>query len=83
MGSMMPTMLLVKKVREAAKLGAWAMYKRMGKKSVQAYISLEKNAKRISPKDLYALEKIWLDEGCGTAEDFHALGRKLAEKEKA
>lgn len=68
-------MELVKKVRESAGLGPWAMYKLMKKKSVQAYLSLERNAKRITLADLVMLEQIWIDKDCGTAQDFKKLLR--------
>lgn len=55
--------LLAKKVREFAGLNAWEMYKRMGKKSVQAYLSLERKAQRISLADLVALRAIYIDNG--------------------
>jgi hypothetical protein len=77
---MLKSMQLVKKVREAAKLNAWAMHKKMGKKTVQAYLSLERSAKRISLEDLFALEKIWIEEGCGSASDFQDLARKCTKK---
>jgi hypothetical protein len=76
---MLPTVKIAKIVRETAGLNPWNMYKRMGKKSVQAYLSLERSAKRISLKDLYALERIWVDEGCGTREQFHERARKCVE----
>lgn len=80
---MLATMRLVKKVREIAGLKPWAMHKLMGKKSVQAYLSLERSAKRISLADYFQLEKIWLENKCGTQEEFHKLARECAAKEKA
>ena len=77
---MLKSMQLVKKVREAAKLNPWVMHKEMGKKSLQAYLSLERSAKRISLEDLFALEKIWIEHGCGTASDFQDLARKCVKK---
>lgn len=77
---MLPSMKIVKIVRETAGLNAWAMHKKMGKNSVQAYLSLERSAKRISLKDFYALERIWIEESCGTSEEFHAKARQVAEK---
>lgn len=78
--STIPAMKIAKIVRQSAELNAWAMYKKMGKKSVQAYLSLERSAKRISLKDLYALERIWVESGCGTEEEFHAKARAAADK---
>ena len=74
---MLAPVKIAKIVREAAGLNAWAMHKLMGKKTVQAYLSLERAAKRISLTDLYKLEKIWIDQKCGTAEEFHARAREL------
>lgn len=75
---MLPSMKLVKKVRESAGLNAWAMHKRMGKKTVQAYLSLERSAKRISLTDFFLLEKIWIEEKCGTKEEFVDLARSCS-----
>jgi len=75
----LPTVKIAKIVREAAGLNPWNMYKRLGKKTVQAYLSLERSAKRISLKDFYKLEEIWVEEKCGTREQFHEKARKLAE----
>jgi len=73
-------MKIVKIVRVTAKLKPWVMFQRMGKKSIQAYLSLERSAKRISLKDFYALERIWVEEKCGTAEEFHKIAREISEK---
>ena len=79
---MLPTMLLVKKVREIAGLNPWAMHKLMGKNSIQAYLSLERSAKRISLADYFQLEKIWVERNCGSSDEFHRLARECATKEK-
>lgn len=79
---MLPEMKLVKKVREIAGLNPWNMHKLMGKKSVQAYLSLERSAKRISLRDYFQLEQIWIEKKCGSREDFHELARQCATKEK-
>lgn len=78
--AMLPAMRIAKIVRETAGLTAWKMHQRMGKKSVQAYLSLERSAKRISLIDFYRLEDVWVEEGCGSREEFHALARKTAKK---
>lgn len=77
---MLPTVRIAKIVRESADLNAWAMHKLMGKKSVQAYLSLERSAKRISLKDFYRLEEIWLEKKCGSREQFHEMARSHAKK---
>lgn len=77
---MLQQMKLAKKVRELAKLNAWTMHKLMNKKTVQAYLSLERSAKRISLEDLYSLEKIFVDHGCGSRDEFQEIARKLAAK---
>jgi hypothetical protein len=77
----LPAMLLVKKVREFAGLNPWSMYKLMGRKTIQAYLSLERSAKRISLPDFYKLEEIYISHG-GTREDFDTLARKCARSEK-
>jgi hypothetical protein len=69
-------MKLVKKVRDFAKLNAWEMHKLMKKKTVQAYLSLERKAKRITLEDLNRLEDIYLSHG-GKLEDFRKLLREL------
>lgn len=74
----MTTMKLVKKVREATGLNPWALHKRMGFKRVQSYLALERTSKRIALKDLFSLEKIWVEENCGTREDFWSLARECA-----
>lgn len=78
--AIMCVMLLAKKVREIAKLNPWNMYQRMGKKTVQAYLSLERSAKRISLEDFYSLERIFIEEKCGSKEDFDKLARSSAKK---
>lgn len=77
---MLPTMLLVKKVRESAGLTPWVMFKKMGKKTIQAYLSLERSAKRISLDDYFALERIFIEHKCGDSSDFHELARKCSKK---
>lgn len=72
---MLPVMKLAKKVRDFAKLNAWEMHKKMGKKTVQAYLSLERKAKRITLADLNKLEDIYLSHG-GTLEDFRKLQKE-------
>ena len=59
----MPAMRLVKLVREYAGLNPWQMHKAMRKKTVQAYLSLERNAKRITLSDFLQLEKIYIEAG--------------------
>lgn len=78
---MLAAMKLAKIVRDFAGLNPWKMHQLMGKKSVQAYLSLERSAKRISLDDFYKLEEIWLENG-GKKEDFHAQARKLAVKQR-
>lgn len=65
-------MKIAKKVREFAGLNPWEMYKKMGKKTVQAYLSLERKAKRITLTDLNKLEEIYLAAG-GTLDNFRKL----------
>lgn len=65
----MQNVKLAKIIREFAGLNPWEMHKKMGKKSVQAYLSLERKAKRITPQDLAALEQIYLEYG-GTHDKF-------------
>lgn len=77
---MITGMILAKKVRESAGLNPWAMHKRMGKKTVQAYLSLERSAKRISLDDYFALERIWIEEKCGSASEFQDLARRCIKK---
>lgn len=72
---MLRGMKLAKKVREFAKLNPWEMYQRMGKKTVQAYLSLERKAKRITLDDLNKLEEIYLGSG-GTLEGFRKLQKE-------
>ncbi len=74
-------MLIAKKVRELAKLNPWVMHKRMNKKTVQAYLSLERSAKRITLEDYFRLEAIFIESGGGTADQFHDLARKCAKKD--
>lgn len=73
-------MQLAKKIREMAGLNPWNMHKRMKKKTVQAYLSLERTAKRITLEDFFALERIFVEEGLGSTSDFVDLARKLAKK---
>lgn len=75
----MPGMKLAKLVREYAGLNAWQMHKKMGKKTVQAYLSLERSAKRITLADFYELERIYIEAG-GTKISFEELARKCAAK---
>lgn len=77
---MLATMKLAKIVRESAGLNPWSMYKRMGKKTIQAYLSMERSAKRISLEDFFRLEQIWVEERCGTREEFQEKARELARK---
>ncbi len=71
-------MLLAKKVREFAKITSWKMHQEMGKNSVQAYLSLERSAQRISLADLLSLKRIYIEAG-GTTEAFDKLVEKCAE----
>lgn len=73
-------MQLAKKIREMAGLNPWNMHKRMKKKTVQAYLSLERTAKRITLEDFFALERIFVEEGLGSTSDFLDVARKLAKK---
>lgn len=73
------SMKLAKIVRESAGLNAWQMYKRMGKKTVQSYLSFERSAKRLTLEDFYALERIWLESG-RSKNEFEDLARKCARK---
>lgn len=75
---MLRGMKIAKKVREFAGLNPWEMYQRMGKKTVQAYLSLERKAKRITLEDLNALEDIYIAAG-GTSDEFNALRRKCVD----
>lgn len=75
-------MKLAERVRKFAKLNAWKMHKAMKKKSVQAYISLEESAKRITLTDFYHLERIYVEAG-GTKEEFDRMARECAAKEKS
>ena len=79
--AMVSPMLLAKKVREFAKLNAWKMHQMMGKNSVQAYLSLERSAQRISLKDLIALRNIYTEHG-GTVEAFDKLVERCAGSKK-
>ncbi len=79
---MLATMVLVKKVRELAGLNPWVMHQKMGKSSVQSYLSLERTAKRISLEDLFALERIFIDAKCGDISDFRELALKCTKRKK-
>lgn len=68
-------MKIAKKVREFAGLNPWEMYQRMGKKTVQAYLSLERKAKRITLEDLNKLEEIYIASG-GSLENFRKLQKE-------
>ena len=70
---------LAKIVREFRGWNPWEMHKAMKKKTVQAYLSLERSAQRITLADLETLESLYI-EGGGTAEDFKKLQRKCAKK---
>lgn len=72
-------MKLAKIVRETAGLNPWQMYRKMNRKSVQSYISFEKEAKRITLEDFFLLEKIWLESG-RSKEEFQEIARKCAKK---
>ncbi len=72
-------MKLAKLVREFARLNNWQMYQRMGKKTVQSYLSFERSAKRMTLEDFYLLEKIWIESG-GSKEGFEDLARKCSKK---
>ena len=72
---MLQGMKLAKKVREFANLNPWEMYQRMGKKTVQAYLSLERKAKRITLEDLNKLEEIYIASG-GSLENFRKLQKE-------
>lgn len=74
-------MILVKKVRELAKLNPWAMHKRMGKKTVQSYLFLERTAKKLSLEEYFKLEQIFREAGCGTADQFRELAMKCQKKD--
>lgn len=69
-------MKIAKKVREFAGLNPWEMYQRMGKKTVQAYLSLERKAKRITLEDLNKLEEIYLASG-GSLENFRKMQKEF------
>lgn len=73
----MPGVILAKKIRESRGLNAWEMHKRMGKKTVQAYLSLERKAKRVTTRDFLSLWEI----SELSAEDFLSLAVKCAKKE--
>ena len=68
-------------IREKAGLNAWEMHKRLGKKTVQAYLSLERKAQRITVKDFTALEAVFVDEKLGSHEDFWRLVKRCAREE--
>lgn len=72
---MLSGMKIAKEVREFAGLNPWEMHKRMEKKTVQAYLSLERKAVRISLRDFNKLEEIYMAAG-GTDEGFRKLRRE-------
>lgn len=72
---------LAKIVREYLGLNPWEMHKAMGKKSVQAYLSLERKAERITLADLAALEDLYI-KGGGNAKKFKELQNKCAREGK-
>jgi hypothetical protein len=65
-------MKIVKIVRDFANIGPYRMFKEMGKKTLQAYLTLERKSKRISAEDLAALKRITVAHG-GTASKFYQL----------
>lgn len=72
---------LVKIVREFLKLNPWEMHKKMKKKTVQSYLSLERKAERITIEDFLLLEKLYI-EGGGTSEQFKKEVEKSVIKKK-
>lgn len=74
-------MYLVKKVREIIGLNPWSMHKLMKKRSIQAYLSLERSAERISLADYLALQRIYIEHTGGSVSDFTELVN-LCETEK-
>lgn len=78
---MLQPMKLAQKVREFAGLNPWKMSQKLGKNSVQAYLSLERKAQRITLKDFLSLEAVYIEAG-GTKSDFDDLVRKCARGEK-
>lgn len=70
---------LVKIVREFLGLNPWNMSQRMNKKTVQAYLSLERKAERITLADLETLEELYI-EGGGSAKKFKELQRQCAKE---
>lgn len=75
-----PAMKLAKIVREFAGLNPWRMTRAMEKKTIQAYQSFERSAKRLTLKDYFKLEQVYVDHG-GNREDFDALARKCAKRD--
>lgn len=55
----MKGMKTAKKVREFKGLNPWEMHKAMGKKTVQAYLSLERKAQRMTEFDFVRLCEIY------------------------
>jgi len=74
-------MKLVKIIREKLKLNPWKMHKLMSKKTLQAYLSLERKAARITLRDLELLEQAYIAGGF-TTESFKALQDKCAKEEE-
>lgn len=56
------------------------MTRAMEKKTIQAYQSFERSAKRLTLKDYFKLEQVYVDHG-GNREDFDALARKCAKRD--
>lgn len=77
----LPGMKLAKIVRDFAGLRPWAMHKRMGKKTIQSYLSFERSAKRMTLTDYFRLESVYIEAG-GSKGEFERLARDCASKEK-
>ena len=75
-------MEIVKKVREFAGLNPYKMFKQMGKKTLQAYLMLERTSKRISATDLAALKEVTLAHGGTTSQFYQMLDKTLIGRTK-
>lgn len=73
-------MLLIKKIRELANLNPWQMHKKMKRRSIQSYLSLEREGKRVSLQDLCLLYDVYSEYNCGGLEQFFELIRKCSKK---
>jgi hypothetical protein len=51
-------MQLAKKIRESLGLSCWGMKKRLNKKSIQAYLYLERESRAVKIADLIALQEL-------------------------